>query len=59
MVSLPVTMLWTALGGYAAWHDFDIGHTVIVTLAITSLYLMFAGIAQQIIPASIRSSETL
>jgi phosphatidylcholine synthase len=59
MVSLPITMLWTLLSGYAAWHDFEIGHTVIITLAITSIYLMFAGIAQQVIPSSNKSSETL
>ncbi len=47
MISLPVTMIWTALSGYAAWHDFNIGHTAIFALSITSIYLMFAGIAQQ------------
>jgi phosphatidylcholine synthase len=50
MISLPVTILWTALSGYAAWQDFDISHGTIIALSLTSLYLMFAGIAQQVIP---------
>ncbi|MEH6361604.1 MAG: CDP-alcohol phosphatidyltransferase family protein [Amylibacter sp.] len=57
MVSLPVTALWTALSGYAAWQDFDIGPATIVVLSATSLYLMFAGIMQEIIPASGKLSE--
>lgn len=55
-VSLPVTILWTALSGYAAWHNFDIDPITITALSAASLYVMFAGIAQQIIPA--KSSET-
>lgn len=55
-ISLPVTILWTALSGFAAWHDFDIGPITITALSATSLYVMFAGIAQQIIPA--KASET-
>jgi phosphatidylcholine synthase len=51
-LSLPVTMVWTALSGYAAWQDFDIGHGTIIALSITSLYLMFAGIAQQVFPVT-------
>jgi phosphatidylcholine synthase len=50
MVSLPVTILWTALSGYAAWQEFKIDHTTIILLAATSLYIAFAGIAQQIFP---------
>ncbi len=50
MISLPITILWTVLSGYAAWHDFDISHATITLLAITSIYITFAGIAQQIIP---------
>ncbi len=55
-ISLPVTMLWTALSGYAAWQDFNIGPIAITALSAASLYVMFAGIAQQIIPA--KASET-
>lgn len=49
-LSLPIAALWTALAGYAAWQDFDIGHTTIIALSITSLYLLFVGILQQVIP---------
>lgn len=55
-ISLPATILWTALSGYAAWQDFDIGPITITALSVASLYIMFAGIAQQIIPA--KASET-
>ncbi|MBE9476036.1 MAG: CDP-alcohol phosphatidyltransferase family protein [Proteobacteria bacterium] len=50
MISLPVTILWTGLSGYAAWHNFDISHATIILFAITSIYIAFAGIAQQIFP---------
>jgi len=50
-INLPIAVLWTALSGYAAWVDFEIGTATIAALSITSLYLMFAGIVQQIIPA--------
>jgi phosphatidylcholine synthase len=49
-VSLPVTILWTVLSGYTAWHNFDIGQTTILLLSATSIYIMFAGIAQQMFP---------
>jgi len=55
-ISLPVTILWTALSGYAAWQDFNIGPIAITALSAASLYVMFAGIVQQIIPA--KASET-
>jgi phosphatidylcholine synthase len=57
-ISLPVTILWTALGGYAAWQDFNIGQTTIVIFSIASLYLMFAGIIQQLIPAKATDIKT-
>ncbi len=50
MISLPVTILWTGLSGYAAWHNFNISHATIILFAITSIYIAFAGIAQQIFP---------
>ncbi len=49
-ISLPIAILWTALGGYAAWVNFDIGPATIAALSLTSLYLMFVGIIQEIIP---------
>lgn len=49
-ISLPIAMIWTALAGYAAWQDFDIGSATIALLTFTSIYLMFVGIVQQILP---------
>lgn len=50
VVSLPVGLLWTALAGWAAWIDFGDVPLVNWGLALTSLYLLFAGIAQQLVP---------
>lgn len=49
-VSLPVSLLWVILAGTAAWTDFRPGPLVDWTLVLTSLYLIFAGIAQQVVP---------
>ena len=49
-VSLPMALAWTAFAGYAAWTDFQAGALIHTGLMITSLYLIFAGIAQQIVP---------
>jgi phosphatidylcholine synthase len=49
-ITLPVSILWVVLAGWAAWHDFQIGHIAHWGLAATSLYLTLAGIAQQIVP---------
>ncbi|MFC2968842.1 CDP-alcohol phosphatidyltransferase family protein [Acidimangrovimonas pyrenivorans] len=49
-VSLPVTLAWTAFAGWSAWTNFNPGAFVHAGLALTSLYLVFAGIAQQIVP---------
>ena len=49
-ISLPITILWTALSGYTAWQDFDISQITILLLSATSIYIMFAGIAQQVFP---------
>jgi phosphatidylcholine synthase len=50
MVTLPVSILWVVLAGWAAWHDFLIGWAAHWGLAATSIYLTLAGIAQQIVP---------
>lgn len=49
-VSLPVALIWTVLAGWAAWAGF--AQPVFVTwgLIVTSVYLLFAGIAQQVLP---------
>jgi phosphatidylcholine synthase len=50
IVSLPMTLAWTFFAGWAAWVDFHPGSWAHWGLVVTSLYLVFAGIAQQIIP---------
>lgn len=50
LVSLPVALAWTFFAGWAAWVDFHPESWAHWGLVVTSLYLIFAGIAQQIIP---------
>lgn len=49
-LSLPVAFAWTAFAGWAAWVSFDPQSWAHWGLVVTSIYLLFAGIAQQIIP---------
>lgn len=49
-ISLPVAALWIVFATWAAWVDFAEGSFAHWGLILTSLYLSFAGIAQQIIP---------
>ncbi|NOX42071.1 MAG: phosphatidylcholine synthase [Alphaproteobacteria bacterium] len=51
MVTLPTALAWTAFAGWSAWVNFNPGPIVISGLAITSTYLLLAGIAMQIFPA--------
>lgn len=46
-VTLPMAMAWTAFAGWAAWVDFHPQSWAHWGLVITSIYLLFAGIAQQ------------
>lgn len=50
-LSLPVALAWTGFAGWCAAGDFNSGQISHLGLAITSIYLVFAGIAQQIFPA--------
>lgn len=50
-VSLPISALWVVCAAWAAWTDFNAGPIAYWGLIISSLYLILAGIAQQIIPA--------
>jgi phosphatidylcholine synthase len=50
-VSLPMALAWTFFAGWAAWVSFDPLSWAHWGLIVTSIYLVFAGIAQQIIPA--------
>ncbi|MCZ0812473.1 MAG: CDP-alcohol phosphatidyltransferase family protein [Pseudomonadota bacterium] len=49
-VSLPVAFAWVFFAGWAAWVDFHPQSWAHWGLVLTSLYLLFAGIAQQLIP---------
>jgi phosphatidylcholine synthase len=49
-LSLPMALAWTFFAGWAAWVDFHPESWAHWGLIVTSLYLLFAGIAQQIIP---------
>ncbi|MCG6904654.1 MAG: CDP-alcohol phosphatidyltransferase family protein [Rhodobacter sp.] len=49
-LSLPVALGWTFFAGWAAWVDFDPQSWAHWGLILTSLYLAFAGIVQQIFP---------
>ncbi len=48
-LTLPMAFLWTAMAGWAAWLDFEPFRTLEIGLIVTSLYLAFAGIAQQLL----------
>lgn len=50
-VSLPVALTWTLFAGWAAWVDFHPESWAHWGLVLTSVYLLFAGIVQQLIPA--------
>ena len=47
--SLPITLLWISLAGWSAWVDFSSGPIILWGLTITSLYLISAGLFQQLI----------
>ena len=49
-LSLPMAMLWTLCAGWAAWRNFEPPEIVAILLVVSSLYLMGAGIAQQLLP---------
>ena len=50
-VSLPIAVAWTFFAGWVAWVDFHPESWAIWGLVGTSLYLLFAGMVQQIVPA--------
>lgn len=49
-VTLPVSVVWIVLAAWSAWNNFDVQPLAHWGLAASSIYLIFAGIAQQIIP---------
>jgi phosphatidylcholine synthase len=50
VVSLPMGAFWTICAGWAAWVSFDPQSWAHYGLMITSIYLLLAGAAQQLIP---------
>ncbi len=51
MISLPMAIGWIFFAGWATWVDFHPESWANWGLIVTSLWLAFAGIAQQIFPA--------
>ena len=51
-VSLPVAIAWTGFAAWAAWVDFHPESWAHWGIVATSLYLVFAGILQQLFPAA-------
>ena len=49
-LSLPIAIAWTFFAGWAAWVDFHPQSWAHWGLVVTSVYLLFAGIAQQVVP---------
>ena len=47
-ISLPITLLWIAFAGWSAWVDFSANLVILWGLTVTSLYLISAGLLQQI-----------
>ena len=50
-ISLPVALAWVFFAGWAAWVDFHPHSLAHWGLLSSTIYLLFAGIVQQIIPA--------
>lgn len=50
VVSLPMALAWTGFAAWAAWVDFHPESWAHWGLVLTSIYLLVAGIAQQIFP---------
>lgn len=53
-LSLTICVLWIVFAGWAAWTDFSEGSFAKWGLILTSLYLVCAGIVQQVVPEGIR-----
>jgi phosphatidylcholine synthase len=50
-LTLPVALAWTFFAGWAAWVDFHPESWAHWGLVVTSVYLLVAGILQQVFPA--------
>ena len=49
VISLPMAFAWTFFAGWAAWVDFDPESWAHWGLIITTVWLLFAGVTQQIL----------
>jgi len=49
-VTLPMALAWTFFAGWAAWVGFHPESWAQWGLVVTSVYLVFAGVAQQVMP---------
>jgi phosphatidylcholine synthase len=49
-VTLPVALVWTGAIAWAAWTDFASNPALTAVVMATSVYLLVAGIAQQLVP---------
>ena len=56
MLTLPMSLAWTFFAGWAAWVDFHPESWAHWGLVVTSIYLISAGILQEIIPAKSASA---
>ena len=52
VISLPIALLWVFFAGWAAWVDFHPNSWAHWGLILTSVYLVLAGIVQQLVPAA-------
>ena len=52
LISLPIAVIWTFLGGYAAWYNFSMIIETKLIFILATIYLLFAGILQQIFPVT-------
>jgi phosphatidylcholine synthase len=50
-LTLPIALGWVFFAGWAAWVDFNQDSWAHWGIVISSVYLLFAGIAQQVVPA--------
>lgn len=48
-LTLPMALVWVAMGTVSAWFDFQQPHWITLVLMVTSLYLLGAGAVQQVI----------
>ena len=49
-ISLPVAIIWTFLGAYAAWYNFNMIFELKIIFILATVYLLLAGIVQQALP---------